>query len=211
MPLLIAIGAWVATSILVGFLGRRRALGFWGVFFYSVVFSPIGGALALVVGRSPASRTRVVTSRTTPAHVTSVIGRPLVTSNPARSWPSGPELKTMLGFFLAWAAIVILFAIPYTIIQVNTPTNRPSAEPFRIGLGHSLDAAVFATNTYATQNLFIHALSILERFLVLALLVLTTGRVARSVRESKPISEILQTPAEPAPVSGDKIISPVPR
>jgi uncharacterized membrane protein YhaH (DUF805 family) len=38
MPVM-ALG-WIALSILVGFLGRRRIIGFWGFFIASLLLSP---------------------------------------------------------------------------------------------------------------------------------------------------------------------------
>lgn len=35
----VALG-WIALSILVGFLGRRRIIGFWGFFIASLLLSP---------------------------------------------------------------------------------------------------------------------------------------------------------------------------
>lgn len=43
---------WVALSALVGFLGRNRAFGFWGWFFYSLMVSPIF-AFIIVLLASP--------------------------------------------------------------------------------------------------------------------------------------------------------------
>lgn len=46
-PLIIA--AYVALSVLAGWLGRKRIMGFWGYFFGSVLFSPVVGMLLVVV------------------------------------------------------------------------------------------------------------------------------------------------------------------
>lgn len=39
----------VLCSLLIGFLGRHRRLGFWGFFFASLLLTPIFGLLLLVV------------------------------------------------------------------------------------------------------------------------------------------------------------------
>ncbi len=36
---------WLLLSFLIGHLGRKRCLGFWGSFIISLLFSPIVGAL----------------------------------------------------------------------------------------------------------------------------------------------------------------------
>lgn len=50
--MLYAILTWLCTSFFVGYIGRHRALGFWGVFIFSLLFSPLVGVLALWVCRS---------------------------------------------------------------------------------------------------------------------------------------------------------------
>jgi hypothetical protein len=49
---------WIGMSALVGFLGRHRSVGPWGFFAFSLIFTPIVGALSLFVagpGRRPAA------------------------------------------------------------------------------------------------------------------------------------------------------------
>jgi len=36
-------------SLLIGFLGRKKKLGFWGFFFASLMLTPVFGLLLLVV------------------------------------------------------------------------------------------------------------------------------------------------------------------
>jgi len=36
-------------SLVIGFLGRRKKLGFWGFFFASLLLTPVFGLLLLVV------------------------------------------------------------------------------------------------------------------------------------------------------------------
>jgi len=50
--MLYAILLWLSTSFVVGYLGRKRALGFWGVFIFSLLFSPAVGLVGLWVCRS---------------------------------------------------------------------------------------------------------------------------------------------------------------
>jgi len=39
----------VLLSLFIGFLGRRKKLGFWGFFFASLMLTPILGLLLLIV------------------------------------------------------------------------------------------------------------------------------------------------------------------
>jgi hypothetical protein len=38
---------WIALSIVLAYLGQRTRIGFWGVFFCSILFSPLIMAIAL--------------------------------------------------------------------------------------------------------------------------------------------------------------------
>ena len=40
---------WIVLCLLVGFAGRRRALGFWGFFILSLVLSPVVMAVVLLL------------------------------------------------------------------------------------------------------------------------------------------------------------------
>lgn len=42
---------WVLLSLVVGFFGRKRAGGFLGFFVMSLVFSPLGTLLFLILSR----------------------------------------------------------------------------------------------------------------------------------------------------------------
>ncbi len=39
---------FVALSIVIGFLGRKRRFGFWGYFFLSMLLTPVVGLLTLI-------------------------------------------------------------------------------------------------------------------------------------------------------------------
>jgi hypothetical protein len=39
----------VLASLLLGFLGRNKKLGFWGFFFASLLFTPVLGLLLLII------------------------------------------------------------------------------------------------------------------------------------------------------------------
>jgi hypothetical protein len=41
--------SWLALSILIGALGRKRTMGFWGYLFASLVLSPVFGLLLVLV------------------------------------------------------------------------------------------------------------------------------------------------------------------
>ena len=43
------IAAWILTSCALGYLGRERAMGFWGFFLASMLFSPVLCLLLLLL------------------------------------------------------------------------------------------------------------------------------------------------------------------
>jgi hypothetical protein len=43
---------WLSMSLLVGFAGRHRAIGFWGFFIVSLILTPIPTALVLLLTAS---------------------------------------------------------------------------------------------------------------------------------------------------------------
>jgi hypothetical protein len=54
---MVLIAAWVLTSLALGYLGRGRAMGFWGFFLFSLLFSPLLCLLLLLL-TAPSPRTR---------------------------------------------------------------------------------------------------------------------------------------------------------
>ncbi len=46
-PLIQAV--YLLSCFLVGLFGRKKKMGFWGYFFFSTIFSPIMGALVLII------------------------------------------------------------------------------------------------------------------------------------------------------------------
>jgi hypothetical protein len=47
LPLIIQV-AYLLSSFLIGMFGRKKKMGFWGFFFFSIIFSPIMGLLVFV-------------------------------------------------------------------------------------------------------------------------------------------------------------------
>jgi hypothetical protein len=47
-PILVAV--YILLCLVVGFVGRQRAFGFWGFFFFSMLVTPVIGTLALIGG-----------------------------------------------------------------------------------------------------------------------------------------------------------------
>jgi hypothetical protein len=54
-PLVIA-----AAVLVLSFLGTTRRIGFWGTFFASILLTPLGGLLLLVISGPSISRRRLV-------------------------------------------------------------------------------------------------------------------------------------------------------
>jgi len=55
----IVLGAiWLVACFLVGLVGSRRSMGFWGAFLLSLVLSPVVMILVLQLTKTPASERR---------------------------------------------------------------------------------------------------------------------------------------------------------
>ncbi len=48
MPPIIVV-LYISLSLLIAFLGINKKMGFWGIFFFSIIFSPILGLIVLVI------------------------------------------------------------------------------------------------------------------------------------------------------------------
>ena len=57
---------YVVFSLVIGFLGTNRKFGFWGYFFYSLLFTPFLGIIILLAS-SPASSGKCGPTDTTKA------------------------------------------------------------------------------------------------------------------------------------------------
>jgi len=51
---MIAVAIYITWCAFIAFLGRHGRFGHWGMFFFSVLFTPLAGALALLfIGAGP--------------------------------------------------------------------------------------------------------------------------------------------------------------
>lgn len=55
MPSPVFLLLYIFFCMLIGFLGQNRLFGFWGYFFASIIFTPIGG-LFLLIPSEPSKR-----------------------------------------------------------------------------------------------------------------------------------------------------------
>ena len=51
MPKEVLIVAYVILCIIVGLMGRRKTIGFWGFFFFSVILTPIISLGILIIAK----------------------------------------------------------------------------------------------------------------------------------------------------------------
>lgn len=52
--------ALAAAIVILSFLGSTRRIGFWGTFFASILLTPVGGLLLLVISGPSESRRKYV-------------------------------------------------------------------------------------------------------------------------------------------------------
>ena len=47
---------YLVLCVIVGVLGRKKTIGFWGFFFFSIVLSPIVGFAILIIAKDRGAR-----------------------------------------------------------------------------------------------------------------------------------------------------------
>lgn len=47
---------YVILSVIVAVLGRQKTIGFWGFFFFSMVFTPVVGLAILIIAKERGTR-----------------------------------------------------------------------------------------------------------------------------------------------------------
>jgi hypothetical protein len=173
---------WFLGSAVVGYLGRAKSVGFSGFFVFSLIFSPVVGALSLfVAGPSAAERRREIQARALVR--LAAVSRPEATVRQATirsitltgqaTMPPGAALQA---FVLPWLALVLVFAVAYWAMGTRTAITISSA------LALSLDVATFGMNPGAATGLGVplSALDLamgIERGLLICLLVILLYRL----------------------------------
>lgn len=56
MPNPLFLFLYIFFCMLIGFLGQQRLFGFWGYFFASIIFTPVGGLFLLIPSEPPKSQ-----------------------------------------------------------------------------------------------------------------------------------------------------------
>lgn len=185
--MLVAITLWVLAGALVGYFGRHRALGFWGVFLFAVVFSPIIGALALLVFHSRGDRPvrRTVVKRAPVAG--------LIPSVPAEFRPAAAELLTAVStievltprwLVITWCSIILVFAAVYWAFAAKYGTGQAHAQldPVTTGLVQSLNVGSLGGATDPQDHVIVLVAAI-ERLSVLVLLLAFMARLVLDLRQ----------------------------
>jgi hypothetical protein len=163
---------WFLLSALVAYLGRRKSVGFWGFFFFSLIFSPVVGALSLLVaGPSAAERRRQIEARAlvllaaghrpaTPAAAPvrrATEASAAASSATIRSARSPRELLGILpraalrSFAIGWLVTIIVFSAAYWSLHGRTADAIPSATAL------SLEVATFGFSPGASLGAYVNA------------------------------------------------------
>ena len=159
--------SWILLSLLVGFFGRHGRAGFWGAFFFSLLFTPLAGALAvLVTGPSRSVRRAQAQLAASPRRAAAMAGRPYVVVRTSTGISGG--------LLIRWIALIAVFTGLFLLIDGTVGESGR----FQTALRVSLDAGTFgvvAANVTSAQPIA-RVLFGLERLLALGLLVVTAGR-----------------------------------
>lgn len=183
--MLLAIILWILSAALVGHFGRHRALGFWGVFLFSLVFSPIIGILGLLVFHSSAGRS----SRRTIVKTAPLAG--VISSVRAGLRPAAAELLSGLSIVegltpnwlvITWCSLILIFAAIYgTLTAMYPPVGVNSwVASVTTGFVQSVNVGSLGAVTDPRDQVLV-LISSIQR---LAVLVLVIGFIARVLLET---------------------------
>jgi hypothetical protein len=167
--------AWIVGSPIVGFLGRRRRGGFWGVFFFSIALTPLVISLALLLTRPKPALSTVIRRTALVPSATAEIRPVTVEIDPIAGWLPRLTLTTLV---IVWAGVVLLFTLVYWKVGINALANeRSTPVTFGSALELSIDVATLGFNAAPTTDMP-PLIPACERLVVMMLLVMTISRLA---------------------------------
>ena len=176
---------WILLSLVVGYFGRDSRGGFWGIFFFSLLFTPLIGGLAVLLA-GPSGRARTAEARQRMAAT-----RP-ASARPATRLSQLTAVAAWRSLILSWVVVILLFAAAF----VFSEATGSSLEGFKSALQISLDAGTFRiTGTdLGNGSAATRVLIGLEGFLVLGLMALQVARFVtqkqdRAVRQMRSDSQ----------------------
>jgi hypothetical protein len=159
---------WILGSAVVAMLGRRKSVGFWGFLLFSLIFSPVVGALSLLVaGPSAAQRRRETEARalmlvaaghrpaTPPGGAP--VRRATESSAAIRSIRSAPQdllgilpRAALRAFAFGWLVTILVFSAAYWVLGTRTAGAIPSATAL------SLEVATFGFSPGASLGAYVN-------------------------------------------------------
>lgn len=167
--------AWILGSLVIGYLGRKRRAGFWGTFFFSLLFSPIVGALAWLLA-APSSQEKDKQRRAVKVAI-------------AKQTAAVPKTRqatvatVATAFLVPWLVMVGIFAVAYAFM---IPGGTGAADWER-GLELSLDMATIGLSGSAGGGAagLLRVLMSIERLIVLLLLATAVTRVTAALSDAR--------------------------
>jgi hypothetical protein len=160
---------WILGSAVVAMLGRRKSVGFWGFLLFSLIFSPVVGALSLLVaGPSAAQRRRETEARAlmlvaaghrpaTPPPGGAPVRRATESSAAIRSIRSAPQdllgilpRAALRAFAFGWLVTILVFSAAYWVLGTRTAGAIPSATAL------SLEVATFGFSPGASLGAYVN-------------------------------------------------------
>lgn len=160
---------WILASGLIGYLGRRRRFGFWGFFFFSLILSPVVGALSLFAA-APSRRSRDFA----------------VASAARAALPAGSRLQRRaerlpragLGQLVAiWLGVILVFGVVY-FLTGGVASGVVEATGFAALVeATELSLEVGTLGRAVALPHILTAIASVERIIVLVILVLMVARL----------------------------------
>lgn len=167
--------AWIVGALLIGFLGRKRRAGFWGNLFFSLLFSPLIGALALVLA-GPSGKEKDKQRRAVRAAAAGATGQSQLARDSAFQ-------AVLMAILVPWLFLVVLFGVAYWIAVGSAPEQSALVQAFQLSLA-TATMGLSGLDPGAVTNVF-RVLMGLERLGVLVILAAAIVRVVALSRDSR--------------------------
>jgi len=167
--------AWIVGALLMGYLGRKRRAGFWGSLFFSLLFSPIVGALALLLagpsGKEKDKQRREVRKAAEGARV------------PSQMAPDSAFQAVLMSILVPWLVLVAVFGVAYWLAIGRDAEQSAIMLAFQI----SLDTATLGLSGLSPEAMTgtIRILMGAERLGVLVILAAAIVRVVATNRDAR--------------------------
>jgi hypothetical protein len=180
---------WLFASAVVAYAGRHGRGGFWGTFFFSLLLSPLVGALAVIV-TGPSRKSRKLHAR---ARALSIAGHQLPPAVAAVQATDRSVMSVWWTLLFSWIAVILVFTVVFKVAE-SASNDAGFREAFEI----SFDTATFGIvgTNIGSGEISTRVLIAIERLIVIVLLIMKAARLVmlREARKLRRVREVAQSP-----------------